>query len=73
MLSDEWEHTALAVVNLLGFFQHLFGAFLLYTADLTGLWRALAVIGLGLVLIGIGYMYQRLLFVKKPPPRSPGG
>ena len=40
---------------------------LLYTADLTGLWRALAVIGLGLVLVGIGYMYQRLLFVKKRP------
>jgi uncharacterized membrane protein len=41
--------------------------FLLYTADLTGLWRALAFIGLGLVLVGIGYMYQRLLFVKKRP------
>jgi uncharacterized membrane protein len=45
--------------------------FLLYTADLTGLWRALAVIGLGLVLVGIGYMYQRLLFVKQRPQAPP--
>ena len=45
--------------------------FLLYTADLTGVWRALAVIGLGLVLVGIGYMYQRLLFVKQRPQAPP--
>jgi uncharacterized membrane protein len=31
------------------------------------LWRALSFIGLGLVLVGIGYLYQRLLFVKKHP------
>ena len=33
---------------------------------LTGVWRALSFIGLGLVLVGIGYLYQRLLF-RKPP------
>ena len=27
-----------------------------------GIWRALSFIGLGLVLVGIGYLYQRLLF-----------
>ncbi len=44
--------------------------FLLDLAGLTGVWRALSFIGLGLVLVGIGYLYQRLLFVKKPPPAS---
>jgi uncharacterized membrane protein len=41
--------------------------FLVDMADLTGIWRALSFIGLGLVLVGIGYLYQRLLF----PPRRP--
>ena len=41
--------------------------FLLDMAGLTGVWRALSFIGLGLVLMGIGYLYQRLLFTKKPP------
>jgi uncharacterized membrane protein len=31
-------------------------------ADLAGIWRALSFIGLGLVLVGIGYLYQRVLF-----------
>jgi uncharacterized membrane protein len=50
-------------------------AFLIDMAALAGIWRALSFIGLGLVLVGIGYLYQRLLF----PPRSvaaapaPGG
>jgi uncharacterized membrane protein len=40
--------------------------FVLDMAGLTGAWRALSFIGLGLVLVGIGRMYQRLLFAKKP-------
>ena len=40
--------------------------FLVDMADLTGVWRALSFIGLGLVLMGIGYLYQRLLF----PPQT---
>ena len=40
--------------------------FLIDMAGLTGVWRALSFIGLGLVLVGIGYLYQRLLFAKKP-------
>ena len=36
--------------------------FLLDMADLAGIWRALSFIGLGLVLVGIGYLYQRVLF-----------
>jgi uncharacterized membrane protein len=42
--------------------------FLIDMADLTGVWRALSFIGLGLVLVGIGWLYQRLLF---PPRRAP--
>ena len=36
-------------------------------SDLTGVYRALSFIGLGLVLVGIGWLYQRLLF---PPPKT---
>ncbi|MEA2928323.1 MAG: hypothetical protein QOG38_751, partial [Hyphomicrobiales bacterium] len=42
--------------------------FLLDMAGLTGVWRAFSLIGLGLVLVGIGRVYQLLLFAKKPPP-----
>ena len=37
-------------------------------AGLAGIWRPLSFIGLGLVLIGIGYLYQRLLFPAQPAP-----
>jgi uncharacterized membrane protein len=40
--------------------------FVLDMAGLTGAFRALSFIGLGLVLVGIGWLYQRLLF----PPRA---
>ena len=40
--------------------------FLVDMSDLTGVYRALSFIGLGLVLVGIGWLYQRLLF----PPRA---
>jgi len=45
--------------------------FLVDMADLTGAWRALSFIGLGLVLVGIGYLYQRLLFPRRPVPAVP--
>jgi uncharacterized membrane protein len=40
--------------------------FLIDMAGLTGVFRALSFIGLGLVLVGIGWLYQRLL----SPPQS---
>jgi uncharacterized membrane protein len=43
--------------------------FLVDMAGLTGVYRALSFIGLGLVLVGIGWLYQRLLF----PQRSMAG
>ncbi len=46
--------------------------FFIDLAGLTGVWRALSFIGLGAVLVGIGLLYQRLLFPKKtPPPEAP--
>ena len=44
--------------------------FLIDMSGLTGVWRAFSFIGLGLVLVGIGYVYQRLLF-RKPPEAVP--
>jgi len=38
---------------------------------LTGVWRALSFIGLGLVLVGIGYLYQRLLFPRRAAVAPP--
>ncbi|SHG49853.1 Uncharacterized membrane protein [Kaistia soli DSM 19436] len=49
--------------------------FLLDMGNLEGIWRALSFMGLGLVLIGIGLLYQRLLFGgqrRTPPPVSDG-
>jgi uncharacterized membrane protein len=40
--------------------------FIIDMGELTGAFRALSFIGLGLVLVGIGWLYQRLLF----PPRA---
>ncbi|MDN8896712.1 DUF2339 domain-containing protein, partial [Staphylococcus aureus] len=44
--------------------------FLVDLAGLSGPFRALSFIGLGLALVGIGWLYQRLLFSKE---RSPAG
>ncbi|HEY1542706.1 MAG TPA: DUF2339 domain-containing protein, partial [Xanthobacteraceae bacterium] len=45
--------------------------FLVDMSDLGGAWRALSFIGLGLVLVGIGYLYERLLFPRRPVPAIP--
>ena len=48
--------------------------FLIDMSDLTGIYQALSFIGLGIVLLGIGWFYQRLLFspagVTSGPARS---
>jgi uncharacterized membrane protein len=46
--------------------------FLIDMADLTGAWRALSFIGLGLVLVSIGWLYQRLLFPRRPTSAEAG-
>jgi uncharacterized membrane protein len=45
--------------------------FLVDMSGLAGIWRAMSFIGLGLVLVGIGYLYQRLLFPPRPAAPSP--
>jgi uncharacterized membrane protein len=42
--------------------------FIVDTASISGIYRALSVIGLGVVLLGIGFLYQRVLF-----PRTADG
>jgi uncharacterized membrane protein len=45
-------------------------AFFIDMGDLTGVWRALSFIGLGLVLVAIGFLYQRVLFRRTTAPSS---
>lgn len=42
--------------------------FIIDTAAISGIYRAISVIGLGVVLLGIGWLYQRLLFPRAPAP-----
>jgi uncharacterized membrane protein len=46
--------------------------FLVDMSDLTGIFRALSFIGLGAVLVGIGWIYQRLLFPTRGKAITPG-
>ena len=46
--------------------------FLVDIADLEGIFRALSFIGLGAVLVGIGWLYQRLLFPARAKAATPG-
>jgi uncharacterized membrane protein len=53
-------------------------AFLIDMSELTGVYRALSFMGLGIVLVAIGWLYQRLLFRRAaappahPAPMAPG-
>lgn len=49
----------------------VFKVFLIDMSDLTGIYRALSFLGLGAVLIGIGWFYQRLLFPRRAPASEP--
>jgi uncharacterized membrane protein len=44
--------------------------FLIDMSDLTGIYRAISFLGLGAVLISIGWFYQRLLFPRAPASRE---
>jgi uncharacterized membrane protein len=45
--------------------------FLVDMSDLAGIWKPLSLIGLGVVLLGIGWFYQRLLFPRRAPNSAP--
>ena len=42
--------------------------FFVDAAALTGLYRVASFLGLGLTLIGIGWIYQRYVFTRQAPP-----
>ena len=46
--------------------------FLIDMSNLTGAWRAFSFIGLGLVLVAIGWLYQRILFKQTKTPPAAG-
>ncbi|QUS41680.1 DUF2339 domain-containing protein [Tardiphaga alba] len=46
-------------------------AFLVDMSSLTGVWRALSFMCLGLVLVAIGYLYQRILFSRRKTQATP--
>jgi uncharacterized membrane protein len=46
-------------------------AFLIDMSTLTGVYRALSFMCLGLVLVAIGWLYQRVLFRRQRPPVAP--
>jgi len=48
----------------------VFKVFLIDLRGLTGIWQSLSLIGLGVVLLGIGWFYQRLLFPRRSPTQS---
>jgi uncharacterized membrane protein len=48
-------------------------AFLIDMSTLTGVYRALSFMCLGLVLVAIGWLYQRILFRRQTAPPSEGG
>jgi uncharacterized membrane protein len=56
----KWRNIWLRRVSLLGVGLVVGKVFLSDMADLSGAWRALSFIGLGAVLVGIGYAYRRL-------------
>jgi uncharacterized membrane protein len=45
-------------------------AFVVDMSTLTGVYRALSFIGLGLVLVAIGWLYQKILFRRRVPPQG---
>ena len=46
-------------------------AFLIDMSTLTGVYRALSFMCLGVVLVAIGWLYQRILFRRQAPPPAP--
>ena len=46
-------------------------AFVIDISTLTGVYRALSFMCLGLVLVAIGWLYQRILFSRRAMPPSP--
>jgi len=66
-LKSQAVRLASAVVVVLTVFK----VFFVDMRDLTGIWQSISLIGLGVVLMGIGVVYQRILFPRRPRPPEP--
>jgi uncharacterized membrane protein len=64
LVNSERARLASAVVIALTILK----AFVIDMSTLTGVWRALSFMGLGIVLVAIGWLYQRILFRRQAPP-----
>ncbi len=60
-------YVALRYASLLIVMLTVAKVFLFDMSELTGIYRALSFIGLGLVLVAVGYFYRRFVFPPKPP------
>ncbi len=45
--------------------------FLFDMGELSGIYRAVSFLGLGAILVGIGYLYQRFILPAAEPPKTP--
>jgi uncharacterized membrane protein len=61
---------ALRWASLVVLFLTVGKVFLSDMSALTGLWRVASFVGLGLTLVGIGFLYQRYVFPHKPSPST---
>ncbi len=60
-----WQKSqALRIGSLVVVMAAVLKVFLVDMDDLEGLWRVASFLGLGLALVGIGFLYQRLVFLK---------
>jgi uncharacterized membrane protein len=64
LVNSERARLASAVVIALTILK----AFVIDMSTLTGVWRALSFMGLGIVLVAIGWLYQRILFRRQTAP-----
>jgi len=69
LVNSERARLASAVVIALTILK----AFVIDMSTLTGAYRALSFMGLGIVLVAIGWLYQRILFRRQPPPVTQTG
>lgn len=71
VLAIRFASTELRWASLVVLFVTVGKVFLSDMAALTGLWRVASFIGLGLTLVGIGYLYQRYVFPNRQKPGEP--
>lgn len=68
-----WQKSqALRIGSLIVVMAAVAKVFLVDMDVLTGLWRVASFFGLGLALVAIGFLYQRLVFTRETPPPDAG-